>query len=53
MNDSNSDVSISRLFQELKSGNHQAAEELWAVYFECLITVARKQLGDAPIRVAD
>ncbi len=53
MNESNYDVSISRLFEELKAGNPQAAEELWAVYFERLVTVARKQLGDAPKRVAD
>ena len=53
MNDSNYDVSISRLFEELKAGSAQAAEELWAVYFERLVTVARKQLGDAPKRVAD
>ncbi|MCX7422466.1 MAG: ECF-type sigma factor [Planctomycetia bacterium] len=53
MNDSNYDVSISRLFEELKAGNPQAAEGLWTVYFERLVTVARKQLGDAPKRVAD
>ena len=53
MNDSNYDVSISRLFEELKAGSPQAAEELWSVYFERLVTVARKQLGDAPKRVAD
>ena len=53
MNDSNDDVSITRLFEELQSGNSQAAEELWAVYFDRLVAVARKRLGYARKRTAD
>ena len=53
MSDSNYDVSITRLFDELKAGNPQAAEELWTVYFDRLVAVARKRLGKAPKRAAD
>lgn len=53
MNESNYDVSITRLFDELKAGNSQAADELWAVYFERLVAVARKRMRHVPKRAAD
>ena len=53
MNESNDDVSITRLFDELKGGNPQAAEELWTVYFNRLVTVARTRLRQASKRAAD
>ncbi len=53
MSDSNYDVSITRLFEELKAGNPRAADELWAVYFDRLVAVARNRLRQAPKRVAD
>ena len=53
MNGSDYDISITRLFEELKAGNHKAAEELWAIYFNRLVAVARMRLGQAPKRVAD
>ena len=54
MNGSDYDISITRLFEELKAGKSQAAaEELWAIYFNRLVAVARMRLGQAPKRVAD
>lgn len=53
MNESTYDVSITRLFDELKAGNSHAAEELWAAYFDRLVTVARTRLRQAPKRAAD
>ncbi len=44
---------VTRLFEELKAGKSQAAGELWAVYFNRLVAVARMRLGQAPKRVAD
>jgi DNA-directed RNA polymerase specialized sigma24 family protein len=47
------DKSITRWIQDLKAGGEEAARLLWHEYFDKLVAVARKQLGDAPRRVAD
>src|SRR5689334_10614668 len=36
---------ITHWLTELKGGNAQAAEMLWNVYFEALVSLARKSLG--------
>jgi DNA-directed RNA polymerase specialized sigma24 family protein len=37
----------------LKTGDHAAAQVLWARYFSALVKLARKKLGDLPRRAAD
>ena len=53
MSESAYDISISRLFDDLKAGRPEAAEELWGVYFDRLVGVAKRRLTSAPKRVAD
>ena len=53
MSDSVYDVSISRLFADLKAGRCEAADELWALYFDRLVQVAKHRLSTVPKRVAD
>lgn len=53
MSDSVYDASISRLFEDLKAGRQEAAEELWAVYYDRLVGVARRRLAAVPKRAAD
>ena len=53
MGDSMYDVSISRLFGDLKAGRKGAADELWALYFDRLVQVAKRRLSAVPKRVAD
>ena len=48
-----SDQSITLWIEALKVGNSQAAEELWEVYFNKLVGVARNRLHNAPKRIAD
>jgi DNA-directed RNA polymerase specialized sigma24 family protein len=45
--------SVSQKIHALKSGDEEAAAELWDRYFNVLVQVARRQLGAAPRRVAD
>ena len=47
------DVSITRWFQELKQGNSDAPHQLWNAYFDALVRLARKRLGDLPRRELD
>ena len=53
MNESNDDASISRLFADLKAGKQDAANELWAIYFDRLVKLARQRLSDVPKRASD
>ena len=53
MNDSVDDVSISRLFADLKAGRKEAADDLWTLYFDRLVRVAKRRLSTVPKRVAD
>ena len=53
MSESVYDVSISRLFGDLKAGRKEAADELWALYFDRLVQVAKRRLSTVPKRVAD
>ena len=48
-----SEQSVTRWFRQLESGDDDAASRLWQRYFDRLVSVARKQLGSAPRRVAD
>jgi DNA-directed RNA polymerase specialized sigma24 family protein len=48
-----SEQSISRLVRGLKAGDAEAAEKLWAAYFDKVIRLARKKLGGMPRRAAD
>jgi DNA-directed RNA polymerase specialized sigma24 family protein len=52
MNESSSG-SISRWIADLKKGDVLATEKLWTRYFERLVNLARKKLGDFPRRAAD
>ncbi len=47
------DVSISRLFDDLKAGRKEAADELWTLYFDRLVQVAKRRMTGVPKRVAD
>ena len=47
------DVSVTRLFQDLKAGQTDAAAALWNAYFDALVRLARRQLGHAPRRAVD
>jgi RNA polymerase sigma factor (sigma-70 family) len=47
------DDSVTVWIGQLKTGDRQAAQELWERYFRRLVGLARKKLGDAPRRVAD
>lgn len=53
MSESVYDVSISRLFADLKAGRKEAADELWTLYFDRLVQVAKRRLTGVPKRVAD
>lgn len=44
---------ITQWIQQLKEGDEQAAQQIWDKYFQRLVGVARKRLGDGPNRVAD
>lgn len=45
--------SVTQWIADLKSGDPKAAEQLADRYFNRLVTLARRQLGNAPRRVAD
>ena len=45
--------SISRWIDDLKEGDHVAAQKLWEEYLHKLIGLARKKLSGAPRRAAD
>ncbi len=45
--------SISACFEQLAAGEDQALRLLWERYFDGLLVVAGKQLGDAPRRSFD
>ncbi len=47
------DDSITRLIDRLKANDPDAAQQLWARYFDKIVEVARKRLGAVPRRVAD
>ncbi len=53
MSESDYDVSISRLVDDLKAGRKDAADELWTLYFDRLVRVAKRRLSGIPKRVAD
>lgn len=53
MSESVYDVSITRLFADLKAGREAAADELWTLYFDRLVQVAKRRLSTVPKRVAD
>ncbi len=48
-----SDDSVSRWIDEVKKGNHAAAEALWERYFPRLVRFARGRLRGLPRRAAD
>ena len=45
--------SISRWIDDLRAGRDDAADALWRPYYERLVGLARRKLGDVPKRVAD
>jgi len=47
------DHSVTRWIADLKAGDPDAAEQLASRYFDRLVQLARKHLGNAPRRVAD
>lgn len=53
MTESVYDVSVSRMFADLKAGRKEAADELWTLYFDRLVQVAKRRLTGVPKRVAD
>ena len=53
MSESVYDASISQLFADLKAGRTEAADELWTLYFDRLVAVAKRRLANVPKRVAD
>jgi DNA-directed RNA polymerase specialized sigma24 family protein len=40
--------SITRLLDDLKAGQHEAAEAIWRRYYQRVVTLARRQLRSAP-----
>jgi RNA polymerase sigma factor (sigma-70 family) len=48
-----SEHSVTRWIGQLKAGDHEAAQRLWERYFQRLVGLARKKLGDMPKRMAD
>ncbi|MBV9124209.1 MAG: RNA polymerase subunit sigma-70 [Planctomycetes bacterium] len=48
-----SNHSVTFWITQLKAGDQSAAQKLWESYFEKLVRLARKKLGDTPRRVAD
>jgi DNA-directed RNA polymerase specialized sigma24 family protein len=47
------DQSVTQWLRRLELGDEEAARRLWERYFEQLVTLARKELGNSPRRVAD
>ena len=47
------DESVTVWIENLKQDDSQAAGELWSRYFDRLVRLARRKLGDWPRRVAD
>lgn len=45
--------SITAMIQQIRDGDSSAVESLWHRYYQQLITLARRKLGDSPRRVAD
>ena len=45
--------SVSNWILSLKRGNNEAAHELWERYFSQLCAIARRKLGQYPLRVSD
>jgi len=45
--------SITACFEQLAAGDNEAMRLIWTRYFDRLVAVARKQLGDAPRRAFD
>ncbi|MEM6472144.1 MAG: ECF-type sigma factor [Planctomycetota bacterium] len=45
--------SVTLWLDELKAGSNNAASELWQRYFNRLVTLAKRQLGNAPKRIFD
>ena len=45
--------SVTAWINELKAGNHEAAQKLWERYFRRLVGLARSKLKGMPRRVAD
>ncbi|MBM3978927.1 MAG: RNA polymerase subunit sigma-70 [Planctomycetes bacterium] len=45
--------SVTRFFEQLRDGDSNAAEELWARFFPRLVALARRALAGRPQRAAD
>jgi DNA-directed RNA polymerase specialized sigma24 family protein len=45
--------SVTHWIEQLKAGNHEAAQQLWQRYFQRLVRLARKKLQGTPRRAAD
>jgi hypothetical protein len=45
--------SVSRLITDLKNGDHEAARQIWQLYFENIVRLARKRLREVPRAMAD
>jgi RNA polymerase sigma factor (sigma-70 family) len=50
---SNGPSSVTTWIEQLRGGNHEAAERLWQRYFARLVTFARGKLQGVPRRAAD
>jgi len=48
-----SKASVSRWIGDLKDGDEESARLLWDRYFQQIVQVARRRLGNSPRRVAD
>lgn len=46
-------VSVSRLMTDLKNGDDEAAWQIWQLYFENIIRLARTRLREVPRAMAD
>jgi RNA polymerase sigma factor (sigma-70 family) len=44
---------VTHWFNELKAGNQGATDHLWQTYFEAIVGLARKRMGNAPRKMAD
>ena len=47
------DGSVTRWIQDLKTGDEEAARQLWQRYFQQLVRLAQTRLGGSPSRIAD
>ena len=47
------DASVTQWITDLEAGDEVAAQQLWERYFDRLVKLARRKLGDTPLRAFD